>query len=278
VIAGSTRVAGVIGDPVSHSRSPQMHNAAYAALGLDWVYVPLPVAADRLEAALRGLAALGFAGANVTIPHKEAAARVCDELSTGARRSGTVNTVVVADGRLRGETTDGPGLVAAIERAGAGATLAGEALLVGAGGAARAAAVALVDAGAARVTVSARRPEASAAIAGALAPLAPGRVEAAASAPAEAPAVVVNATPVGQRDDALPLDPALIGAGTLVCDLAYRADGSPTPLAAAARARGATVVDGLDVLVEQGVLAFALLTGRDPPRDVIESAARARDP
>jgi shikimate dehydrogenase len=111
-IGGATRLAGVIGWPVDHSRSPRMHNAAFAELGMDWAYVAMPVAPERIEAALRGVAALGFAGVNVTIPHKQATARLCDELSATATRAGSVNTVLVGgDGLLRGETTDGQGML-----------------------------------------------------------------------------------------------------------------------------------------------------------------------
>src|SRR5262249_19398581 len=132
-ITGTTRVAGVIGWPVAHSRSPQMHNAAFAELGMDWAYVAMPVEPHRLRPALRGLAALGFAAVNVTTPHKLAAARLCDELSDSARRAGSVNTVLVGDdGALRGDTTDGPGMLEAI-----GELPDGDALVLGAGGAAR---------------------------------------------------------------------------------------------------------------------------------------------
>ena len=114
-IGVGTRLAGVIGWPVEHSRSPQMHNAAYATLGMDWAYVAMPVEPARLEQALRGAAALGFAGLNVTIPHKQATAAICDELSPEARRADSANTVLMLDGgRLRGETTDGQGMLDAI--------------------------------------------------------------------------------------------------------------------------------------------------------------------
>ena len=264
-IAGGTRLAGVIGWPVAHSRSPQMHNAAYAALGMDWAYVAMPVEPGRLEAALRGIAALGFAGVNVTIPHKQGVAALCDELSPEARRAGSVNTVLVQpDGRLRGETTDGGGMLDAI-----GELPAGGALVIGAGGSARAAVVALAGAGAA-VTVAARRPEASAALASDLG-VAVGQW------PVREPAaVIVNATPVGQAGDAaqLPVDEALIAGATVVCDLAYRGDDVETGLVLAARAAGVRAVDGLDVLVGQGARAFALITGRDAPLGVMRKAVR----
>ena len=266
VIGGRTRLAGVIGWPVEHSRSPQMHNAAYAALGMDWAYVAMAVAPERLAPALRGMAALGFAGVNVTIPHKAAAAELCDACSPQAQRAGSVNTVLVAeDGSLRGETTDGAGMLDAI-----GSLPDGEALVLGAGGAARAAAAALVAAGMA-VAVSARRREAAAELADALG------AEAVAWPPQRPAALVVNATPIGQSGDAgeLPAGERLLREAQVVCDLAYRGDGRETGLVSTARAGGARVIDGLDVLVGQGVHAFRLLTGREPPADVMRAAVRA---
>src|SRR4051812_11513071 len=181
-IGGATRLAGVIGWPVDHSRSPVMHNAAFAELGMDWAYVAMPVAPERLEPALRGVAALGFAGVNVTIPHKGAAARICDEVSDAAARAGSVNTVLVGgDGRLRGETTDGQGMLDAI-----GELRAGAALVLGAGGAARAAAAALRDGGV-RVAVAARREQAAVELAREL------DLEAAPWPPVSPAALVINA-------------------------------------------------------------------------------------
>ena len=142
-ITGSTRLAGVIGWPVDHSRSPQMHNAGYVALGMDWVFVALPVPPERLAEAVRGLVALGVAGVSVTIPHKQTVAALCSELSPLATRAGSVNTVTVReDGGLRGDTTDGPGMLDAI-----GDPPGDRALVLGAGGAARAAVASLVAAG-----------------------------------------------------------------------------------------------------------------------------------
>ena len=179
-IGGATRVACVIGDPVEHSRSPLMHNAAAAALGLDRVYVALRVAPADLEAAIRGLAALGFDGANVTLPHKAAAAALCDELGAEARDAGAVNTLSFAAGVVRGDLTDGLGLIAAL------AEVPERAVVLGAGGSTRAAAAALLRAGTRQLTIVARRPEAAAELAGSLAALEPAaRVEAAAVVPAE---------------------------------------------------------------------------------------------
>ncbi|MDX6548139.1 MAG: shikimate dehydrogenase [Gaiellales bacterium] len=263
-IGGSTRLAGVIGWPVSHSRSPQMHNAAYAALGLDWAYVALPVPPERLAEAVRGLPALGFAGVNVTIPHKQQVAGLCHELSPEAERAGSVNTVIISDGaRLHGDTTDGAGMLDAI------GTPPATALVLGGGGAARAVVAALVDHGL-DVAVSARRERAAVELAADLG----CRVEP--WPPRVAAGLVVNATPVGQSGDGaeLPVDERLLEAVEVVCDLVYRADGAETGMIAAARRRGLRAVDGLDVLVGQGARSFRLFTGAEPPLDAMRAAVR----
>jgi shikimate dehydrogenase len=270
-IGGATRVACVIGDPVEHSRSPLMHNAAAAALGLDRVYVALRVAAADLELAVRGLAALGFDGANVTLPHKAAAAALCDELGAEARDAGAVNTLSFAAGVMRGDLTDGLGLIAALPE------VPERALVLGAGGSTRAAAAALLRAGTRQLTIVARRPEAAAELAGSLAALEPAaRVEAAAVVPAEPGGLLVNCTPVGGIADlkGLPAPADVIERMDAVADFAYRADGSPTPLAAAALAAGLPVVDGLELLVRQGALSFQRWTGIEPPLNVMRRAAR----
>jgi shikimate dehydrogenase len=259
-IRGTTRLAGVIGWPVEHSRSPQMHNAAYAALGMDWAYVPLAVPPDRLTEAIRGLAALGFAGANVTIPHKQGVAQAMDELSQAARDAASVNTVVVRDdGSLLGETTDGDGLLDAI-----GDLPAGRAVVLGAGGSARSVVAALRAVGA-DVAVSARPPQAAAELG----------VEVTDWPLREPAGLIVNATPVAQRGDAaeLPLDPAALDGTAVVCDLVYRADGGRTGLLAEADRRGVRTVDGLAVLVGQGVRSFRLFTGVGPPVGVMDAGA-----
>jgi shikimate dehydrogenase len=264
------RRAAVIGHPVAHSRSPAMHTAAYRALGLDWHYIAIDVEPGDLAAFAAGLDPGGFAGVNVTIPHKQAVLELCDEVSDEARRAGSVNTVLVDEGRLRGETTDGAGLLWAL----AGLEPA-EALVLGAGGAARAAVTALADAGW-QVAVSARRPEAAAELGVAVEPWPPRR----------AARLVVNATPVGQRETGtvpgqagtVPIPLELITTEVVVCDLAYRGDATPTPLVRAAAARGARAVDGLDVLVGQGIAAFELFTGVPAPVDVMRAAAWGRTP
>jgi shikimate dehydrogenase len=272
-VSGATRVACVIGDPVEHSRSPRMHNAASAALGLDRVYVALHVAPADLGVAVRGLRALGVEGVNVTVPHKAAAVALCDDLGDEARDAGAVNTLSFpADGSLRGDLTDGLGLVAAL------AEVPERAVVLGAGGSARAAAAALLRAGTRSITVVARRLETADRLADALADLASGaEIGAAATVPAAAGGLLVHCTPVGgiAALKQLPVPADVIERMDAVADFAYRADGSPTPLAEVALAAGLPVVDGLELLVRQGALSFERWTGIEPPLDVMRRAARS---
>jgi shikimate dehydrogenase len=261
---GETRLVGLIGDPVAHSLSPLMQNAAFAALALDWAYVPLRVGRENLEQAVAGLVALGFAGANVTIPHKTAVASFCDELDEVAARAGSVNTLVVRDGKVHGSSTDGLAVTDLVDAAGA------RVLVLGAGGGAQAVATALGDAGASAIAVAARDPERAHALALRLRSLFPDLDVAAEESwpPSCAEAtLVVNATPV--RDEAL-VRPA---PEHQVVDLAYRTDGEPTALVAAAREAGCTgVVDGLAVLLGQGAASFERWTGLEAPVAVMGAA------
>jgi shikimate dehydrogenase len=270
---------GVIGDPVRHSLSPALHNAAFSALGLDWVYVAFDVPSDEVAAALAGVRALGIDGLSVTMPHKPAVAGLVDRLSPSARRLGAVNTVVRRGGRLEGETTDGDGLLAAL-RSDEGWDPAGRrCLLLGTGGAARAVALALGQAGVAELVVAGRRAgqaEEVAALAGGV-----GRVGSAEHA--DLVDAVINATPVGMTGvsvlpgapapPALPfrLDPRRLGPDQLVVDLIYAP--AVTPLLAAARERGARAVNGLGMLIHQAALQFRLWTREDPPLAAMSAAA-----
>jgi shikimate dehydrogenase len=268
-IGGSTRLVGLLGHPLGHSLSPRMQNAAFAARGLDWAYVPLPVEPARLEVATAGLVALGFAGANVTIPHKTAVLAFCDELDDVAERAGSVNTLVVRAGRLLGSSTDGAAVVDQVEAQGA------RVLLLGAGGAAQAVAAALVEAGCASLCVAARHAERAHALTSRLLSIFPERDLAAGEAwppePIDA-SLVVNATPV--RDELL-IEPA---PGQTVVDLAYRSDGGVTTLVEAARERGCRVVDGLEILVAQGAASFERWTGVSAPVEAMAAAVRSLRP
>jgi shikimate dehydrogenase len=267
MISGATTVAAVIGDPVDHSRSPLLHNAGYRAAGLDWVYVAFPVAAGGGTAAVEAVRALALAGLNVTMPLKAEVAAAVDRCTRAAEALGAVNTVVREGRSLVGDTTDGPGFVAAL-RADHGLDLGGRSVVVvGAGGAARAVVRAVAEEGAAAITVVARRAEAAAraaALAGGV-----GRVgDAEAAGDAD---LVVNATPLGMHGRLdLPLDPHRLGPGQVVVDLVY--DPPVTPLLRAARERGAAASNGLGMLLHQAGLSFRLFTGVEPPLEAMRSA------
>jgi shikimate dehydrogenase len=266
-ITGSTRVVGLIGDPVLHSRSPAMHNAAFDALGLDWVYVAFPVPRGEGAAAVRAVATLGLAGLNVTMPHKADGAGACDDLSPEAAALGTVNTVVNADGTLVGHSTDGDGFLRAVDDE--GITLAEQrAVVFGAGGAARAITHALGRVGA-QVTVAARRADAARSAAS----LAPGGVAVGLDELAvERFDVIVNATPLGMNGEPPPFDTAQLRAGQFVFDTVYPVE---TPLLRESAARGVRAAGGLGMLVQQGALSFSLWTGVAPPLEVMRDAASA---
>src|SRR5438093_3456131 len=197
-IGGSTKTLGIIGWPVAHSLSPTIHNAAFAALGLDWVYVPLPVPLGDAPEALAGLRALGFAGANVTMPHKTDIADAVDTLTDDARRLRSVNTLVVRPGGIDGHNTDAPGFDRFLRRDAGFDPEGRTALIYGAGGAARACALALARAAPARITVVARDPRSTGSLRDALAGLdAELGVVGFADAPSHPADLVVNATPLG---------------------------------------------------------------------------------
>jgi shikimate dehydrogenase len=262
----------VIGWPVEHSLSPVIHNAAFAALGLDWVYVPMPVAPGRVADALAGLGGLGFGGANVTMPHKTEIAELVPVLSDDARRLHAVNTVVVGADGLVGHNTDAPGFDRFLHRD-AGFDPAGRvALLFGAGGAARACALALARGGLRTLTVALRDPDRAAGLRETLEDsdmeLEVVEFDRALERPAD---LIVNATPLGARGEQLPL-PAL-RRGVLAVDLLYRP--AQTPLQAAVRAAGGTAFGGMGLLLQQAALSFELWTGRPAPLEVMSAAALA---
>ena len=258
-------ICGVLGWPVRHSRSPAMHEAGYRALGLDdWRYQLLPVPPELFEETVRALPGAGFLGANVTIPHKEAALALADDATDAARAIGAANTLTFQDGRIHADNTDAPGLIDALPFDPAGRT----AVVLGAGGSARAVVWALVSAGAAEVLVwnrTSARAERLCADVG-------GRAIQAPLPPAD---LLVNTTSVGlQGEDpakALPLPDAINGYPCLV-DLVYGS--GPTALTSAAQAAGATVVDGLEILVRQGARSFERWTGRPAPLEILRAAAR----
>jgi shikimate dehydrogenase len=266
-VTGATRLAAVIGDPIRHSRSPAIHNAAFAATGLDWVFVAFEVPEGSGRDAVKAVHRLGLGGMSVTMPHKQDAAWACDELTPEATALGAVNTVVPTErGRLLGASTDGEGFLRSlrdhhVEVSGT------RALVLGAGGAARAITLALGHAGAV-VTVAARRKDAAEAAAGMvsgadamlLGDCDPGGF-----------GLVVNATPLGMQGEPPAIDPNRLNPGQFVVDTVYHP--METPLLAAARARGIACANGLGMLVHQAALAFELWTGVDAPLDAMRAAA-----
>ena len=291
MLTGAARVAGVIGWPVSHSRSPRLHGHWLAQAGIDGAYVPLPVDPARLppggfRAVLEGLAAAGLRGCNVTVPHKQAAWAACDELDASARRAGAVNTLVFEGGRILGSNTDGWGFLASLrEQVPGWDAAAGPAVVLGAGGAARAVAAALLDAECPRVTLFNRDAaragalarvlgagEGSAAAGGSIVVVPPsGLVPALAGA-----ALLVNATSLGMvGQPSLDLDLALLPAAALVTDLVYVP--LETPLLAAAHARDLRTADGLGMLLHQARPGFRAWFGVLPEVDAALRAHVAAD-
>lgn len=274
------QLVGVFGQPVAENPTVVMHQAAFAALDLPWRYLTIEVAPEDLEAAMRGLRAFRMRGINLTIPHKVAVLRYLDEVRPAAALMGAVNTVVREGVRLVGENTDGKGFLRALTQD-AGVDPRGKrAVLLGAGGAARAIAVELALAGAIQLTIVNRSAARGQALAELLAARTPARAELVAwSGAYQVPRgtdLLVNATSIGLPPDvaARPeLDYSTVGPGLVVCDVIPAPE---TPFLEEARRRGARVVDGLGMLVYQGVIGFELWTGRPAPVAVMRDAlARA---
>jgi shikimate dehydrogenase len=275
ILTGHARLAGVLGWPVAHSRSPRLHGVWLERHGVDGAYLPLPVRPERFADAVRALADLGFRGANVTIPHKEAAFSACDAVDAAARRAGAVNTLVFRDGGIEGSNTDGFGFLESLRAAlPPGWTAAeGPAVVLGAGGSARAVAAALLDAGCPRLTLVNRTP----ARAEALARVLGGPVAVADRAPLRDAALLVNATSLGmQGQPPLDLDLAPLPPGAVVADIVYVP--LETPLLARARARGnLRAVPGLGMLLHQARPGFEAWFGVAPAVDAALHDAVAAD-
>ena len=265
VLTGNAKKAGVMGWPVAHSRSPRLHGYWLAQYGIDGAYVPLPVEPRHFEAAVRALPKLGFSGANVTVPHKEAALRLADRVSENARRIGAVNALFVQeDGSISGDNTDGFGFM---ENLTSGAprwrARAGPGLVLGAGGAARAVVLALLDAGVPEVRLSnrtlARAETVASDLEGGITVVAwDDRHQA-----CEGVGVLVNCTSLGMSGQPrLEIDLSALPPAAVVNDIVY----APlmTELLEQARARGHTIVDGLGMLLHQARPAFRAWFGRDP--------------
>jgi len=276
-IDSNTTLVGVIGHPVRHSLSPLLHNTAFAALGLNWTSLAFEVAPGQAAGALDGVRALGLAGISVTMPHKADVAALVDESSAVATALGAANCVINKEGILRGENTDGAGFLASLARGADFEPTGKRCLLLGAGGAARAVALALADAGCADVVVVNRttaRAEAVARLAGTV-----GRVGHVDDHGDVVQAdLVVNATPVGMAGAAAErsrwlVSPSLLHGGQVVADLVYAP--RPTAWLAAAAEAGARTVDGLGMLVHQAAAQLELWTGLPAPVDRMWEAASA---
>ncbi|MGH7067531.1 MAG: shikimate dehydrogenase [Acetobacteraceae bacterium] len=284
ILSGRARIAGLLGWPVAHSRSPRLHGFWLERYGIDGAYVPLATPPASLPAAIRGLAAAGFAGCNVTIPHKEAAARLCDALTGEARRIAAVNTLVFRDGKIHGSSTDGAGFLAGLRAHGVDPA-AGPALVLGAGGAARAVVATLLEAGA-RVSITNRTPGRAEGLCRLFPTLRPLAWEARNAALADV-ALLVNTTAAGMLGvPALEVDLSRAPATLAVADIVYAPQ--ETPLLAAAKARGLTIVPGLGMLLHQAVPGFEAWFGIRPcvdqeliafiAADLAADAGRSREP
>jgi shikimate dehydrogenase len=277
MVTGETVTVGIIGYPVGHSLSPAMHNAAFQALAMDWIYIPLPVTPERLEHAVRGLAALGFRGTNVTVPHKERVIPFLDRLSIEASAIGSVNTISLEKGLLVGDNTDSTGFIAHLEEMGfdpAGCN----AMILGSGGSARSVAYALAKMGAA-LRVSSRNAKSAAALVWELKKLFPSNSVETVSVEGlgrhgEPVDLLVNTTPVGMAPnvDASPWpEDVVFPKCRLVYDLVYNPP--KTRFLEQAERTGSATMNGLGMLVHQAAVAFRIWTGRDAPIAVMREAA-----
>lgn len=283
-ITGTTRIVGIFGDPVAHSLSPRMQNAALAAAGIDAVYVPFHVLPDQLPAAVQALRSLKIAGVNLTIPHKEAGCALVDELDPTAAALGAVNTIVNRDGHLIGFNTDGIGLLRAVAEDLEMEVAGKRVLLLGAGGAARAALFALARAGAAWIGVANRTLTRAEQMLAELAPkvpqtrvaalpLEPGRLLAGLDGPVD---LLINSSALGLHGESadLPLT-SLVRAGGGVYDMVYGEQ--QTVLVRSAQAAGFPAADGRGMLAGQGEAAFTLWFGVNPPAGIMRQALKPVD-
>lgn len=274
MITGATRIAALIGDPVRHSLSPVIHNAAFRALGLDWVFGAFEVAEGGAAGAVEAVRALGIGGVSVTMPHKEAVIPALDRVSATAERLRSVNAIAWHGHDLIGESTDGVGFIDALHNDEGFDARDRTVAVLGAGGAARAIVLALARAGARDIVIF-NRTRASGEAAAGLAPdraryvQLPGQISDA--------DLIVNATSIGMANTPtageLPLDPSLLRSGQLVVDIVYHP--LRTPFLEAAKARGCVPVTGLGMLIHQAAHAFRLWTAEEPPLEVMSAAAMA---
>jgi shikimate dehydrogenase len=273
------KIVGIIGSPLEHSLSPAMHNAAYKALKIEYEYIPFEVSPADLKEAIKGLRALGLAGFNVTIPHKEAILPLLEEVTKVAKDIGAVNSVVIREGKLVGYNTDGEGFIESLKQD-AGFNPSGKkAVILGAGGASRAVAVTLAEAGAEHLTIADMVDNKAMLLSEYLISFAKTNCNSVKMGSSElqnrinAADLLVNATPVGMypKENESPLAGITLPSKLTVYDLVYNP--SQTALLKAAEKAGAKTCSGLGMLVRQGAIAFALFTGEEAPLNVMWKAA-----
>ena len=276
-ITGQTKIVGIIGEPITHSRSPQIHNAAIAALGLDYVYVPFHVQPDDLGAAIEGFKAANVVGINVTIPHKQYVIPYLDEISREATLIGAVNTVIFKDGAISGENTDAPGFLQAMQEDGLDVPQGGSAVVIGAGGSARAIVVALALAGVRMICIANRTVSRAVALATDLSEKTGvsiygiGLDDSKLSDAVGTSQLIVN-TASTSMDVSHPLliDPEWLEPQSIVYDIVYTPP--ETRLLRAAAEKDCHTIGGLGMLVHQGAIAFERWTGINPPVEIMRQA------
>ena len=270
---GATRMAAVIGSPIRHSLSPVIHNAAFSAAGVDWIYLAYEVAPGGGGAAVAAMRTLGIGGLSVTMPLKQDVAKAVDRPSASVQTLGACNCVYWSDGELAGDNTDGDGYVASFAAATGSSVVGRTVSVLGSGGAATAIIEALGRAGAAGIHVWARRSESAQAAASVAVVAMAGPID-----QVEASSLIINATPVGMREgpnpQGIPLPADLIRKDHIVHDIVY--EPRETPLMLAARQRGATVIGGVGMLVHQAAQQFTHWTGKPAPLDVMSQAITKR--
>jgi len=278
-INGQTRIVGVIGDPVQHSRYPQMHNAAIVERKLDYVYVPFHVRSGELREAIEGFKALNVLGVNVTIPHKQTVMSILDDVSHEAPLIGAANTLIFCDGRVSGDNTDAQGFLRAMTEEGIDIPVGGSAVVLGAGGAARAVVVALALSGLDLITIANRTEWKAIQFEKDLATISETEISAVDLASNQlnlairSADLLVNTTSVGmQETDQLLIDPDFLNPGTVVYEIVYTPP--ETPLLRVAREKGCQTIGGIGMLVHQGAIAFEKWIGIVPNVETMRIALK----
>lgn len=270
MITGKTKIVGIFGDPIEHTLSPLMHNAAFKELGIDYCYVPFHVKKEKLKEAVEAIRALNMRGVNITVPHKEAVMSYLDEISEEAKYIGAVNTILNEEGKLKGFNTDAYGFIKSLKEE--NIFLKDKfILLLGAGGAAKAVAYGVLKEGA-NIFIFNRTPSKAYKIKQSFSQI--GKIEVIEQIKPELMAkiqIVINATSLGlKKEDPLPLDPSLLKKGQTYVDLIY----TKTPLLKEAEKRGCKVIDGLGMLLWQAAKAFEIWTSTPAPVEVMKKVLK----